>query len=435
MKIAVVGTGYVGLVAGSCLAETGNTVTCVDIVEEKIRRLNAGEIPIYEPGLDTLVARNTSEGRLFFTTNLEEAVKESEVIFIAVGTPPGEDGSADLQYVLEAARSIGKAANDRKIIVDKSTVPVGTAAKVKAAAQEHSEHPILVVSNPEFLKEGAAVNDFLKPDRVVIGADDDHAIETMKRIYSPFVRTGNPMIIMDVLSAELTKYAANAMLATRISFMNEIAQICEKVGADVNKVREGIGTDARIGHSFLFPGVGYGGSCFPKDSKALVSTAREYGYQFRIMEAVEEVNENQKMHLMRFLEKHFSGDLSGRTVAIWGLAFKANTDDIREAPALVLIDQLLNSGVTVRVSDPIAIDATRDVLGDKVSYHAKMYDAVEGADALCVVTDWNEFRVPDLDKLKSLMRAPNVFDGRNLYDPAHMRSEGFAYYGIGIKNP
>ena len=432
MKIAVVGTGYVGLVAGSCLAETGNTVQCVDIDESKIARLNQGHIPIYEPGLEPLVKRNKEEGRIVFTTDLASAVKASDVIFIAVGTPAGEDGSADLQYVLGAAKSVGKAANGPKIIVDKSTVPVGTAAKVKDAAQAETKHKIAVVSNPEFLKEGNAVNDFLKPDRVVIGCDDAKAAEVMKRLYAPFVRTGNPVIVMDLVSAELTKYAANAMLATRISFMNEVAQICERVGADVNKVREGIATDTRIGHSFLFPGVGYGGSCFPKDSKAIISTARDYGYRFKVMEAAEQVNEDQKTHLVRKLEQQWKGNLAGKSVALWGLAFKPRTDDIREAPALAMIDQLIEAGCKVKVFDPAAMDATKKVLGDKVTYAKGMYDAAEGVDALLVVTEWNEFRNPDFERLKSTMRAPLILDGRNLFDAVDLRGQGFTYFGIGV---
>jgi len=433
MKIAVVGTGYVGLVAGSCLAETGNTVSCVDIDEAKVARLNRGEIPIYEPGLEPLVKRNREEGRLTFTTDLPGAVRASDVIFIAVGTPTGENGSADLQYVLAAAASIGRAANGPRIIVDKSTVPVGSAARVKQAAQAESKHPITVVSNPEFLKEGNAVNDFLKPDRVVLGCDDPKAADVMKRIYAPFVRTGNPVIVMDVVSAELTKYAANAMLATRISFMNEIAQICERVGADVNKVREGIATDTRIGHSFLFPGAGYGGSCFPKDSKAIVATAREYGYRFRVMEAVEQVNDDQKKHLFRRLEQLWKGEFAGRTVGLWGLAFKPRTDDIREAPALVLIDLLLAAGCRVKAFDPAAMEATRRVVGDRVTFAPHMYDAAEGVDALIVVTEWNEFRNPDFERLKSIMRRPTILDGRNIYDASDLRAQGFTYVGIGVR--
>jgi len=432
MKIAVVGTGYVGLVAGACLAETGNTVACVDIDGAKIERLKRGEIPIYEPGLEPLVRRNKDEGRLTFTTDLAASVRAASVIFIAVGTPSGEDGSADLKFVLAAAAAIGKAANGPKIIVDKSTVPVGTAAKVKASAQSQTTHPIAVVSNPEFLKEGNAVNDFLKPDRVVIGCDDAKAAEVMKRLYSPFVRTGNPVILMDVLSAELTKYAANAMLATRISFMNEVAQICERVGADVNKVREGMATDTRIGHSFLFPGVGYGGSCFPKDSKAIISTAKDFGYRFRIMEAAEQVNDDQKRHLFHQLGKHFKGDLAGKQIGLWGLAFKARTDDVREAPAMILAELLTKAGCTVKAFDPAAIDAARAQLGDRVTYCKHMYEAAEAVDALLVVTEWNEFRNPDFERLKSTMRAPAIFDGRNLYDGRELRALGFTYFGIGV---
>jgi UDPglucose 6-dehydrogenase len=432
MKIAVVGTGYVGLVAGSCLAETGNAVGCVDIDERKIERLNRGEIPIYEPGLEPLVKRNMEEGRLTFTTDLAAAVRASDVVFIAVGTPAGENGSADLKYVLAASRDIGKAANGPKIIVDKSTVPVGSAARVKEAAQAETRHPITVVSNPEFLKEGNAVNDFLKPDRVIVGCDDPKAAEVMKRLYSPFVRTGNPVIVMDVVSAELTKYAANAMLATRISFMNEVAQICERVGANVNKVREGIATDTRIGHSFLFPGVGYGGSCFPKDSQAIVATAKEFGYRFRIMEAAEQVNQEQKKHLFRRLERLWNGGFAGKAVGIWGLSFKPRTDDIREAPALVLIELLLEAGCQVKAFDPAAIEPARRLFGDRVHFTKHMYDAAEGVDALLLVTEWNEFRNPDFERLKSIMRSPTILDGRNLYDAADLRAQGFTYVGIGV---
>ncbi|MBI4879255.1 MAG: UDP-glucose/GDP-mannose dehydrogenase family protein [Planctomycetes bacterium] len=431
MRIAVVGTGYVGLVAGTCFAESGNTVICVDVDEEKISKLKAGQIPIYEPGLEEMVKKNVEEERLSFTTDIDAAVRESLIIFIAVGTPPEESGSADLQHVLEAASAIGKAMNGYKIIVDKSTVPVGTARKVAAAVAAETTHPFNVVSNPEFLKEGAAIDDFMKPDRVVIGTDDPRVAEIMKELYSAFVRTGKPIVIMDVLSAELTKYAANAMLATRISFMNEVARICELVGADVTMVRQGIGTDSRIGMPFLFPGCGYGGSCFPKDSRAIIATAREYGYDFKIMKSVEEVNARQKRALFEKAQRFFNGDLSGRTFAVWGLAFKANTDDVREASALVLIEELLRAGASVRASDPEAIESARRVLGDRITYHARAFDALRGADGLFVATEWVEFRNPDFEKMKELMKVPVIFDGRNLYRPATLAELGFKYFRIG----
>ncbi len=431
MKIAVVGTGYVGLVAGTCFAESGNTVICVDVDQAKIKALNNGQIPIYEPGLEELVKKNVEEERLTFTTDIDAAVKSSLILFIAVGTPPGEDGSADLKYVLAAARSIGKAMNGYKIIVDKSTVPVGTARKVAQAIASETSHPFNVVSNPEFLKEGAAIDDFMKPDRVVIGTDDPRVAEIMKELYSPFVRTGNPIIIMDVTSAELTKYAANAMLATRISFMNEMANICERTGADVTKVREGIGYDARIGMPFLFPGPGYGGSCFPKDSRAIISTARDNGYTFKIMEAVEQVNTDQKRVLFKKAQKFFNNDLAGKTFAVWGLAFKAKTDDVRESSALVLIKELLAAGAKVNASDPEAINTTRKEIGDKVQYFPHNYEALKGADGLFVVTEWSEFRNPDFERMKSLMRTPVIFDGRNLYNPHTLAEVGFKYFRIG----
>ncbi|MFG0318880.1 MAG: UDP-glucose dehydrogenase family protein, partial [Planctomycetota bacterium JB042] len=417
MKIAVVGTGYVGLVAGTCFAESGNTVTCVDVDEAKVAALNDGKIPIYEPGLEEMVLKNVEEERLFFTTDIDQAVKDSLVVFIAVGTPPDEDGSADLKHVLGAAASVGRAMNGYKIIVDKSTVPVGTARKVAQAISAETSHPFNVVSNPEFLKEGAAIDDFMKPDRVVIGTDDPRVAEIMKELYSPFVRSGNPIIVMDVASAELTKYAANAMLATRISFMNEIANICERVGADVTKVRVGIGTDSRIGMPFLFPGAGYGGSCFPKDSRAIVKTAEEHGYTFQIMNAVEAVNNEQKRVLFKKAQSFFDGDLAGKTFAVWGLAFKAKTDDVREASALVLIQELLDAGAKVRVHDPEAIETTRRVMGDKIEYFGHAYETLKGTDGLFVATEWNEFRNPDFEKMKGLMNNAVIFDGRNLYNP------------------
>jgi UDPglucose 6-dehydrogenase len=431
MKIAVVGTGYVGLVAGTCFAESGNTVICVDVDENKIKALNEGRIPIYEPGLEELVKKNVEEERLFFTTDIDSAVKQSLIVFIAVGTPPGEDGSADLKHVLGAARGIGKAMNGYKIIVDKSTVPVGTARRVAAAIAGETSHPFNVVSNPEFLKEGAAIDDFMKPDRVVVGTDDPRVAEIMKELYAPFVRTGNPIIIMDVQSAELTKYAANAMLATRISFMNEMANICERVGADVTKVREGIGYDSRIGMPFLFPGPGYGGSCFPKDSRAIISTAKENGYRFRIMEAVEDVNSAQKHVLYEKAKKFYNGDVAGKCFAVWGLAFKAKTDDVRESSALVLIRDLLAAGAKVNASDPEAIETTRREIGDEAAYFPHPYDALKGADGLFVVTEWNEFRSPDFERMKGLMRTPVIFDGRNLYNPHTLGEVGFKYFRIG----
>ena len=432
MRIAVVGTGYVGLVAGTCFAESGNNVICVDIDERKVNDLKAGKIPIYEPGLEEMVKHNVQEERLSFTTNTGEAVKASEVVFIAVGTPPGEDGSADLQYVLAVAREIGKAANGPKIIVDKSTVPVGTAAKVKAAATALTKHKMSVVSNPEFLKEGAAIDDFMKPDRVVIGTEDEHSAEVMTRLYEPFVHDNiNKIIHMDVPSAELTKYAANAMLATRISFMNEIANICERVGADVTKVRAGIGSDSRIGYPFLYAGCGYGGSCFPKDVQAIMKTAAEHGYDFQIVKAVESVNAKQKFTLYEKVRKHFKGDLAGKTFAIWGLAFKPRTDDMREAPAIYIINSLLKEGAKVRAADPEAIKEAKKIFGDKITYHAHPMEALDGADALLLVTEWSEFRNPDFDQMKERLKNPVIFDGRNIFPKAELARLGFTYYPIG----
>jgi UDPglucose 6-dehydrogenase len=431
MKIAVVGTGYVGLVAGTCFAETGNNVICVDVVEEKINALKEGKIPIYEPGLEEMVRRNVQEERLHFTTDITEAVKESLILFIAVGTPPGEDGSADLQYVLEAARSIGKAANGYKIIVDKSTVPVGTARKVAEAIAEETTYEFDVVSNPEFLKEGAAIDDFMKPDRVVIGTDDPRVAEIMKELYGPFMRSGKPVLIMDVASAELTKYAANAMLATRISFMNEIANLCELVGADVSRVREGIATDNRIGRPFLFSGCGFGGSCFPKDARAIIRTSEECGYDFKIMKAVEEVNARQKEMIYGKMINHFKGDLEGKRFTLWGLSFKPKTDDMREAPSIVLIEQLLNAGATVSACDPVAIEEAQKIFGDRIEYHHNMYDALEAADALILVTEWGEFQNPDFEKMKELLKSPVIFDGRNIFSIRTMKMMGYTYYGIG----
>ena len=430
MRIAVVGTGYVGLVAGACFAESGNDVVCVDNNQAKVRLLRRGKIPIYEPGLEELVRRNRAEQRLTFTTTLPKAVRDSAVIFIAVGTPQGEDGSADLKYVLEVAREVARAMNGYKVIVDKSTVPVGTSEKVREVIRRETTHPFSVVSNPEFLKQGAAVDDFLKPDRVVIGAEDPRAQALMLELYEPFTRTGAPIMMMDCASAELAKYAANAMLATRISFMNEVANVCELVGADVDHVRRAIGADKRIGTSFLFPGVGYGGSCFPKDVQAMKRFAADKDYDFRILDAVETVNKLQKTKLAAQMKKHF-GSLKGKTIGLWGLAFKPRTDDMREAPAIPLVEALLSAGAAVQAFDPEAMRIAKGIFGSKITYAANAYDAVKGADALAIVTEWNEFRRPDFARIRSLMRSPIVFDGRNLFAPAQMKQNGFTYYSIG----
>ena len=430
MRIAVVGTGYVGLVAGACFAESGNDVVCVDNNQTKVRLLRRGKVPIYEPGLEELVRRNRAEKRLTFTTTLAKAVRDSSVIFIAVGTPQGEDGSADLKYVLEVARQIARAMNGYKVIVDKSTVPVGTSERVREVVRRETTHPFSVVSNPEFLKQGAAIDDFLKPDRVVIGAEDPRAQELMLELYEPFTRTGAPIMMMDCASAELAKYAANAMLATRISFMNEVANVCELVGADVDHVRRAIGADRRIGNSFLFPGVGYGGSCFPKDVQAMKRFAAEKDYAFRILDAVEEVNTFQKAKLAAQMKKHF-GSLKGKTIGLWGLAFKPRTDDMREAPAIPLVEALLSAGASVQAFDPEAMRIAKGIFGSKITYASNAYDAVKGADALAIVTEWNEFRRPDFARIRSLMRAPIVFDGRNLFAPSQMKQNGFTYYSIG----
>jgi UDPglucose 6-dehydrogenase len=430
VHIGVVGTGYVGLVVGACLAENGNFVACVDNDEQKVRRLRNGEVPIYEPGLNEMVPRNVAEERLRFTTDLDEAVRQSEVIFIAVGTPQDEDGSADLTHVLDVARGIARAMNGFKILVNKSTVPVGTSVKVREVVSALTSHPFAVVSNPEFLKEGTAVDDFLKPDRVVIGTDDPAVESVMRKLYEPFVRTGKPILVMDPASAELTKYAANAMLATRISFMNEIANYCDRVGADVRQVRMGIGTDSRIGPSFLFPGVGYGGSCFPKDVKALIRMGHEADQVLHVVEAVERTNEAQKSILVRRVERHLGG-LAGKTVAVWGLAFKPRTDDMREAPAIAIVEGLLAGGATVKAYDPKAEAQARRLFGSRVCLCGRAYEAVVDADALVVVTEWNEFREPDFAKIRSLMRHPAVFDGRNIYTPEVLRDLGFHYEGIG----
>jgi UDPglucose 6-dehydrogenase len=430
MKIAVVGTGYVGLVVGACLSETGNDVICVDKDAAKVRMLRRGRVPIYEPGLTELVQRNQAEGRLSFTTQLARAVKASQIIFIAVGTPQGEDGSADLQHVMGVARDVGRAMNEFKVVVNKSTVPVGTAERVRDVIRKETTHPFSVVSNPEFLKQGAAVDDFMKPDRVVIGAEDERGAELMVALYQPFTRTGAPIMVMDCASAELSKYAANALLATRISFMNEIANVCELFGADVDRVRQAVGSDSRIGPSFLFPGVGYGGSCFPKDVKALVRFSADRRYDFRVLKAVEAVNQSQKRLLVRKMAAHFKS-LKGRTIAIWGLAFKPKTDDMREAPAIPIVHALVEKGAKVQVYDPEAQHVAREIFGTKVVYAQKSYDALRGADALAIVTEWHEFREPDFARMRELMRTPIIFDGRNIYQPQQMKAHGFTYKSIG----
>jgi UDPglucose 6-dehydrogenase len=430
MKIAVVGTGYVGLVAGACFAENGNDVICVDKDEAKVRLLRRGRMPIYEPGLEEIVRRNADEKRLTFTTMLNRAVRQSTIIFIAVGTPQGEDGSADLQHVLGVARDVARAMNGYKVIVDKSTVPVGTAARVREIVRRETTHPFSVVSNPEFLKQGAAIEDFLKPDRVVVGAEDPRAAELMKELYAPFTRTGAPIMVMDCASAELCKYAANALLATKISFMNEIANVCEIYGANVDEVRKAVGSDRRIGPSFLFPGVGYGGSCFPKDVKAMLRFAADKRYDFKILDAVEAVNQRQKEKLVARMEQHF-GSVKGKTIALWGLAFKPRTDDMREAPAITIIEKLLASGARVQAYDPEANKVAKGIFGSRIQLVEKSYDALKGADGLAIVTEWGEFREPDFPRMRKLLREPVVFDGRNLYTPEQMRAQGFTYYSIG----
>ncbi len=431
MKICVVGTGYVGLVAGTCFAESGNDVICVDIDQAKIDRLRAGEVPIYEPGLEELIERNVAEGRLTFTTDLVDAVRRSLFCFIAVGTPQGADGHADLTAVEAVARSIGDALDGYKVIVNKSTVPVGMERRVRDIVKARTNHPFDVVSNPEFLKEGAAIDDFMRPDRVVIGTDSDKAAELMKELYAPFVRTERPILVMSAASAEMTKYCANSMLAARISLMNEFANLCERVDADVSDVRRGVGFDERIGHHFLFPGVGYGGSCFPKDVQAIIRTAETHGLEFAILRAVESVNQRQKLTMAQKVRAHFGDDLRGHRFAIWGLSFKPRTDDMREAPSLVIIEDLLAAGAAVHAHDPEALDEARKFLGDRITYHKVNYDAVQDADALLVVTEWNEFRRPDFDRVRAALRHPVVFDGRNIYEPAQMRSLGFTYYSVG----
>jgi len=433
MKIAVVGTGYVGLVTGTCLAETGNQVICVDINAQKVEMMKAGQLPIYEPGLETLFTRNINENRLQFTTDLASAIADAKIIFLALPTPPGGDGSADLSYVLGAAKDIAKLVKEYKVIVTKSTVPVGTADKVKAVIQANTDIDCAVVSNPEFLREGVAVDDFMKPDRVVVGTLDERARKLMAELYGPYVRQGNPVIFMDERSSELTKYAANSFLATKISFMNEVANLCELVGADVDMVRRGIGSDERIGKRFLFSGIGYGGSCFPKDVQALGKSAEENKYDFKILNAVMDVNTIQKKVLVEKMRKYYKGDLKGKKFALWGLAFKPDTDDIREAPALYIIEELLKEGATIVSFDPEGIPNVKKLLGDKISYAANRYEALEGADALLIVTEWPVFRTPDFEFMKENLKAPVIFDGRNLYDLERMKDYGFYYNSIGRK--
>lgn len=431
MKITVVGTGYVGLVTGTCLAETGNHVCCVDIDQRKVEKLRNGIMPIYEPGLEKLFERNLKEDRLNFTTSLEEGLDHGEIIFLALPTPPGEDGSADLKYVLGVAENMGRLLTDYKVVIDKSTVPVGTAEKVHAAIAKNFDGEFDVVSNPEFLREGVAVDDFMKPDRIVIGTTSERAQKLLTELYAPYVRQGNPIIFMDERSAELTKYAANAFLATKISFMNEIAQICERLGADVDMVRRGIGSDDRIGKRFLFPGIGYGGSCFPKDVQALVYSSKEVAYDFQILNAVTDVNEKQKVHIVNKIRRYYNNDLAGKHFAIWGLAFKPNTDDIREAPALEIINALVEAGATVSAFDPEAMNNVKGIIGNKITYTETQYDCLENADALIIATEWNEFRTPDFDKIVSTLKEAVVFDGRNLFDVEQMEKKGFHYESIG----
>ena len=431
MKITVVGTGYVGLVTGTCFAETGNNVTCVDIDSTKITKLKNGEITIYEPGLEKIFLRNLKEDRLHFTTDLAAGVKDAAIIFLALPTPPGENGSADLKYILGVADDLGKILTDYKVIVDKSTVPVGTAEKVQAAIAKNYKGAFDVVSNPEFLREGVAVDDFMKPDRVVIGTDSERARKVMGDLYAPFVRQGNPVIYMDERSSELTKYAANSFLAVKISFMNEIARLCEKLGADVDMVRKGIGSDERIGKRFLFPGIGYGGSCFPKDVQALVKSSSDVDYEFEILNAVMKVNEEQKLYLIPGIKKYFNNNLKGKRFALWGLAFKPNTDDIREAPALYMIDALTNEGAAICAFDPEAIKNVKDAIGDKIDYAENQYDTLKNADALIIATEWNEFRTPDFSKIAESLKNKAIFDGRNLFDLATIKDLGFHYESVG----
>lgn len=438
MKVAIVGTGYVGLVTGTCFAEVGMDVTCIDIDQNKIDNLHKGILPIYEPGLDEMVKRNVDKKRLHFSTSLKDSIQGAEVVFIAVGTPPDEDGSADLKYVLAVAASVGEHMTHPLVIVTKSTVPVSTAEKVRKALQEQldkrgSKLDFYVASNPEFLKEGAAIEDFMKPDRIVVGVDRPEAEDLMRKLYKPFLMNGHPIYFMDIPSAEMTKYAANAMLATKISFMNDIANLCEIMGADVNMVRKGIGSDARIGTKFIYPGVGYGGSCFPKDVKALIKTAKENNYNMRILDAVEHVNESQKEVLFNKVKKHFGGDLKGKKFALWGLSFKPKTDDMREAPSLVIIEKLLKEGASVVAYDPVAMKEAKHTLKDTIEYATDMYDTLNDADALLIVTEWPEFRAPDFDEISKRLKQKTLFDGRNIFDPQDMKKIGYSYYCIGIK--
>ena len=439
MKISIVGTGYVGLVSGTCFAETGITVTCVDVDKTKIANLKKGIIPIFEPGLESMVSKNINSNRLFFTTNLQESLSGSEAIFIAVGTPPDEDGSADLQYVLSVAREIGKHMTEYLVIVTKSTVPIGTAKKVKAAVQDELNKrgvniPFDVASNPEFLKEGAAIDDFLRPDRIVIGTESEKAKEVLEKLYKPFLLNNHPIVFMDIPSAELTKYTANAMLATKISFMNDIANLCEIVGADITKVRQGIGSDSRIGYSFIYAGAGYGGSCFPKDVKALIKTSDTNKHSLEILKAVEDVNERQKSVLFNKTMKHFNNNLEGKKIALWGLSFKPNTDDMREAPALVIIDKLIKAGADVIAFDPVAMNESKRRIGKNIKYAQDQYEAINGADALLIITEWNEFRIPEWNKMEKLLNNKVIIDGRNIYDPNDMQKWGWTYYSIGRNN-
>jgi UDPglucose 6-dehydrogenase len=431
MKIAVVGTGYVGLVTGTCFAETGNTVTCIDIDQNKVNKLKNGTITIYEPGLEQLFERNIKQERLFFTTNLAEGIKEAKVIFLALPTPPGEDGSADLKYILKVADDLGPLLEDYTVIVDKSTVPVGTAEKVRSRIAKNAKVEFDVVSNPEFLREGVAVEDFMKPERVVIGTTSPKAKKIMETLYAPYVRQGNPLVFMDEKSAELTKYAANSFLAAKITFMNEIANLCELVGADVDAIRKGIGTDSRIGKRFLFPGIGYGGSCFPKDVQALAKSAADAKYDFKMLKAVMDVNHTQKTKLLDRIKDYFKGNLKGKTICVWGLSFKPHTDDIREAPALYNIDEFLKSGAVVKVHDPESMNNVKQIYGDKLQYFESAYDAAENADAVFIATEWPEFRTPDFDKLKSILKDKVIFDGRNVYELDVMKEQGFKYFSIG----
>ena len=431
MNICMVGIGYVGLVTGTCLAEHGNEVICVDIDAHKVSLLKRGKIPIYEPGLETLIKRNVKERRLTFTTNLARAVKDSMVIFIAVGTPPHHDGSPNLNHVFEVARGIGRAMNGYKIVVTKSTVPVGTTEKLKMIINKETDHPVGIASNPEFLKEGTAIDDFMKPDRIILGVEDSGVEEVMRELYAPFVRTGNPIITMEIRSAEMTKYASNAMLATRISFMNELANLCEAVGANINAVRSGIGSDPRIGSSFLFPGVGYGGSCFPKDVQAMIKTAEEHNRVLNVLPAVEAVNQKQRELLAEKVIKRFKKGLKNRTIAVWGLSFKPNTDDMREAPSIVIINKLLKRGAKIKAYDPVALPNAKKEFGNRIRYGKNDYDTLSGADALMVITEWNEFRRPNFEKMLKLMKSPIIFDGRNIYPSRKLREMGFEYYGIG----